>query len=765
MRFFALFSMPLRAVSVAVLGVCGALPATFAQAPTPSPGHNSLPTIVVSGSRQEQLADDLPISSDTVNSQEISDRQSADLRQALQQLPNIYVKSNTIRPNVTATTTGNAWRDGNLGINIRGLGGNRVLMLVDGIRMPRGYAARTNAFDREYLALEQLKRIEIIRGPASALYGSDGLAGLVNYITHDPADFLRDADGQVSKTLGGRVAAGWTGDDHGYAFSGTVAGKASDSAQWLLSASTRRAHELETRGSNASANELRTLANPERSSNATLLGKLVLRPDGRQRHVLTAEHVQKKTDIDLLSSRSAHQPLKTGDVSDEQYQQQAERDRLSWDARFGLQAAWADHLRTVLSWQKSAADLHSSSVRLNAPLRVRDISYDDQTWQLGVQADKVIRSGSWAHRIDYGVDFSRSRIGNLWDGLDPLPPEKFPLKRFPDTRDTSSAAYVQLESVSGNWTFTPGLRFDHFSIDVTSQAGFYPPAKQPGESLSGSALSPKFGVLYRATSEWSLFGQYASGFRAPEPGHLNGYLEVDKVNATVLSNPNLKPEKSRGLELGTRARMQRLSLDASVFANHYANLISELEVVSSRVVPGAPGTPPKVYTDFQTLNKARARITGWEVKGAYDWGVIGNGRLRSDFSYGQTRGVDRDTGKPINSIAPAQLTLGLRYDTAAWTWTADLRQQAAKKAKDIDSGAYLDPKNGVQFAPPAFALLDLGAQWRVRKDLRVNVALSNVTNRKYWLWPDVHGRAGTAADIDAYTQAGRAGKGSLVMDF
>ena len=62
--------------------------------------------------------------------------------------------------------------------------------MTDGVRMPRSYAFRTTTFDREYLSLELLKRIEVVRGPASALYGSDGMAGLVNFITHEPADFL-----------------------------------------------------------------------------------------------------------------------------------------------------------------------------------------------------------------------------------------------------------------------------------------------------------------------------------------------------------------------------------------------------------------------------------------------------------------------------------------------------------------------------------------------------------------------------------------------
>ncbi|MBS0499015.1 MAG: TonB-dependent receptor, partial [Proteobacteria bacterium] len=56
-------------------------------------------------------------------------------------------------------------------------------------------------------------------------------------------------------------------------------------------------------------------------------------------------------------------------------------------------------------------------------------------------------------------------------------------------------------------------------------------------------------------------------------------------------------------------------------------------------------------------------------------------------------------------------------------------------------------------------------QWRPRKDVRLNVGVRNLTDRKYWLWPSVYGVAGNSPIRDAYTQAGRSAYVSLVMDF
>jgi hemoglobin/transferrin/lactoferrin receptor protein len=732
-----------------------------AQSTAPRNAHAALPEVVVSGSRQEQAADELPLSYDVINANTLSNQQNRNLREALENLPNTSVKRSPARFSVGGATA-SAGRDGNVGINIRGLGGNRVLLMTDGVRMPRSYAFRTTTFDREYLSLELLKRIEVVRGPASALYGSDGMAGLVNFITHEPADFLAVGKGEAPKTLGGRIAAGWSGDDNGHTLAGTVAGQASDTLQWMLTATTRGAHAMDNMGTNNEPNLNRTRPNPQDDRDNAVLGKIVLRPHATQRHVFTLEHVQKKSDVDLLSSRNPL-PLRgtpaqiAGAIVDEYSSRSMERNRLTWDARFGLGTDWADHVRTVVAYQDAQSRQVGTSVRNTLPLRVRDNSYGESTWQAGVQADKILRSGGWAHKITYGLDHVRSDISNLYTGLAPLPPEVFPLKRFPDTRETTSALYVQDESVHGNWSLTPGLRFDHFSLDVTSQAGFYPPAKQPGQSLSGSALSPKIGVLYRATEQWSVFGQYAAGFRAPDAGQVNGYYENAAEQVIIIPNPDLRPEKSRGVELGVRGRLDRLSLDAAVFGSHYSNLIMDTVLIRGT----GTAADPRI---FQTINTERARITGFELKGQYDWGRVAGGRLVTPFSYGKARGVNRATGKPINSVDPAQLALGVQYDTAAWGLRLDMRHHAAKTAKDIDSASSVKPPN-TQFTVPSATTLDVSAQWRLRKDLRLNFAVHNLTNRKYWLWPDVYGLAASSATNDAYTQPGRSVHVSLVKDF
>ncbi len=731
---------------------------------TDSASAGVLPEVVVSGSRQEQASDDLPVSIDVIGAKDVSDSQSTDLRDAVRDLPNVSVQTSPARFSISGVGA-SALRDGNTGLNIRGLGGNRVLMLVDGIRIPRSYAFRTITFDREYLALELLKRIEIVRGPASALYGSDGMAGMANFITYEPGDFLKNGPDGSTRNIGGRASAGWSGDDNGLSVAGTVAGRASDSLDWLLTASTRGAHALDTKGANQEPNVNRTVANPQQDRSNALLAKIVLRPMAGHKHTFSLEHVEKSSDIDLLSSR-APLPLSgtrsqiAGAIVDEFATRDMERDRFTWEGRFALGSTWADNLQTVIAAQRATSRQVGTSVRKSLPMRVRDIRYGERTWQAGAQADKLLTQGDWAHSITYGYDYVRSNIDNLYTGLAPLPPEVFPLKRFPDTRETTHALYLQDESIWRDWSFTPGLRLDHFALDVTSQAGFYPPASAPGKSLSGSALSPKFGVLFRATPVWTVYGQYAAGFRAPDAGQVNGYFENMAEQVLVIPNPDLKPERSRGLELGARARFDALRLDVAAFSTNYSNLIVD------RVLIGGSGSAadPRI---FQTINTDRARIHGFEVKGTLEWGRtdwLGGARLTTPFSYGQVRGKNSATRAPLNSVEPSQLALGLQLDTTPWTLRFDLRRHAAKKASDIDNSAAVKAP-ATQFTIPAATTLDVALQWRLRKGLRLNLAVRNLTDRRYWLWSDVQGLAAASTTNDAYTQPGRSGFVSVVMDF
>ena len=733
--------------------------------PVPPEAVGQLKEVVVSASRSEQATADLTVSMAVVGPETLEAQQINDIRDVAKTLPNISVKRAPAR--FTVTGRGNpTGADGNAGFSIRGLGGNRVLMLVDGVRVPRSYINGSNAFGRDTVALGLVKQVELIRGPSSALYGSDGLAGLVNFITLAPADYLVTAEGQA-KDSGGKAWASYGGDDEGLTLGATLARRAGDRAEWSLTAVTERAHALDNMGSVDTSDTRRTTPNPQTSTGQSLLAKLVLHPVTGQTHTFSAEHVRKSSDVELLSSRAQTPTLSTSVVS-ESSDYTLERSRLTWDASYRLDTAAADRLTTVLSWQDSAAVLDGQTTLRSNSLRLRNTSYNERTLQANVQAEKIWHiSADWGHKLTYGLDFSRTDVSSFADGSDPLPLAAYtPKKYFPDMRDTAKAIYLQSELLSERWSITPGVRLDQYSLDVLSLDGFTSLPGKPAKSLSGSAVSPKLGVLWRAAPQWSLYGNYATGFRAQEGQQVNSVVDsTPMAPAELLPNPDLKPEKSRTLELGFKGRWNQLEMDLAVFTSRFDNLIQEKKRL------GITGG----ITQFQTVNIDKASINGFEIQGHYDWGQVAGGQLSSLFSYGRTQGTNDVTGLPLNSIDPATMSLGLSYRQATWDVQLTLNHSEGKSLEDLDSpyipsNAATNP-NYPQFLIPAATTLDLHTQWRPRKGLRLNLAVINLTDRKYWNWSDVQGVSTVATTVvpavvvDAYTQPGRHVNLSLVVDF
>ncbi|NTW84993.1 MAG: TonB-dependent receptor plug domain-containing protein, partial [Holophagaceae bacterium] len=103
--------------------------------------------------------------------------------------------------------------------SIRGIGGNRVLIQVDGVTLPDG-AEAGRGMSRDYVDVDALKRVEILRGGGSALYGSDALAGVVTYTTKDAADVL-SPEGR----FGGGLKVGYASVDNQKSTTATVAGR------------------------------------------------------------------------------------------------------------------------------------------------------------------------------------------------------------------------------------------------------------------------------------------------------------------------------------------------------------------------------------------------------------------------------------------------------------------------------------------------------------------------------------------------------------
>ncbi|MBL0917453.1 MAG: TonB-dependent hemoglobin/transferrin/lactoferrin family receptor [Hydrogenophaga sp.] len=735
---------PLRPVALA----CALLASTsWAQTlPAPADGQTiaqasgTLKPVVISGSRSERELEDVPARVDVIEGEALDPTRAQDIRELVRELPNVDVKR---APQRFGAVQGSTGRDGNAGFNIRGLDGNRVLLTVDGIRMPRALSndvLGSASFGRDYYDLGLISRVEILRGSASALYGSDGLAGMVAMYTTTPRELLKDG-----KTFGGRAGVRADSEDSSLGVGVTLAGVVNERLQWLGSVQVGRAKELDNMGENHAPNVNRTAPNPQKDKSVSALGKLVLTPGGGQTHTLTLEHVDKSSEVEALSARTAT-AAGTLDLDGDTDMQ---RTRLSWDGRFAMDAAWADSLRATVGYQQSESREVTRELRTAVPnQRVRDLTYQEDLWQAVLQAERTRPLGNgWANTLIYGVDVSVADLDNLVTGVTPPGGEVYPLQRFPTTRETTAALFVQSEFVSDRWSIVPALRYDRFNLDA--KAGPLYPLNPV--SLSDSALSPKLGLIFRPEPSWQVFANLAAGFKAPSPLQLNNFYQnvTGPFFYSTNPNPNLKPESSRTLELGARGEHGRLNWLATAFTGRYKDFIEDNVVISGT---GAAGSP----LQYMAVNRGRVTLSGFELEGR--WAVTPATTLR--LGYGRTQGKDTVANRPLNSVNPAKLVMGAEHRIADWTLGATVTHTAAKKGDDINFA-----NTPLQYSTPAWTTLDLRASWRVTPSTRLSAAVHNVTDRKYWAWANVQGVAGNSATLDNFTSPGRSLSLALVTDF
>jgi hemoglobin/transferrin/lactoferrin receptor protein len=229
-----------------------------------------------------------------ITSDDIDENNAKDVKDALKYEPGVEVRHSAYRP---SGITGSSGRAGNEGINIRGLEGNQVLLLEDGVPLPQSYAFGSGSAGRaDYLNTDLYQRIEVLRGPTSALYGSDGLTGAVNFVTKDPGDLLSI----YNKPTYFSLKAGYDSTDRSWGSTATAA-FGGDVVQGMVALSGRHGHETDNKGDSNTLGATRSEADPLTYNNRSALGKLVFKLTPQDTLKITAETISNANSSDGLS--------------------------------------------------------------------------------------------------------------------------------------------------------------------------------------------------------------------------------------------------------------------------------------------------------------------------------------------------------------------------------------------------------------------------------------------------------------------------------
>jgi outer membrane receptor protein involved in Fe transport len=662
-----------------------------AAAQSPVARHTEeLPPVTVTGTRERELLSETPASIGVIGDEAIRQTAPTHPQQILSQVPGVAVAVTNGEGHTTAIrqpfTTSPVY-----------------LFLEDGLPIrPTGFFNHNALYE---LNIPMAGAIEVVRGPGSALYGSDAIGGVVNVLTRTPqaapglgvnAEIGRFGwwrtmlDGDSGPTAIGAAHAdvnlthtdGWRDKTAYDRQSGTVRLDSTVGAAHVKTIASAAHIDQET-GANSPLVYDDYINNPTRNNFPIAFRKVgALRLSSEIEHAfgagasqLTVTPYVRANSMDLLASF-----LLSSDPT------------ISYSSNrsFGVQAKWRQDFptflraRLIVGFDLDVSPGERQEDRLNVTVT-------------GTGASRIFSDYSVAGRIyDYDVTFKQI------------------------------SPYLHGEvSATENLRFTVGLRYDrlgykldnHFEVPFTQAGGanFY--GQVANTEIDFEHLSPKIGLTYALGKETSLYAAYNTGFRIPSESQLFrpsvSTNSTDAINKAQLSL-SLKPIKAEQVELGVRGRFGGFRYDAVVF-----DLVKRDDLVSQR----------DLTTNVTTnVNAGKTDHRGIEVGVGVALGALW--RLDAAWSYTKHEYVDWVTatadfsGKEIEA-APRQL------GNTRLTWIP--LDSVMAQLEWIHIGSYwLEASNSPAFPRyPGHDLVNLRTSWQVDPVWSVFARIYNVADKRY----------------------------------
>lgn len=514
--------------------------------------------VVVTASRVEQQLADVNMSVSVITSEDIAElsgaKTIADLLES--KVPGIQVKN-----------------DGGQGIDrikIRGEDAFRTLVMIDGQRI-----SEQKSMSGVPLLIDpsQVERIEVIRGPASVLYGSDAIGGAINIITKKGG---KDA-------FGATVSAGLDTASSGKELSGSIYG-AANGWKYRLGGAIRNADNIDT-----PVGEMPHTEFSSKAANAFLSYDI----DPNKTIGLSLSHF----DLDFMSGAISYEPEDFFvDVPEWQ------RTRGSIFGEFKNLTENLARLRIDASYEKNHKLMENfvQQKGIYTPFGTTSMLMDNfadndlYTTSVSIQSDWIVGDN---HYLITGYEFSYDDLEagsqtfghtpsmSFMPGVGPVmgtaPYEK--AQNFNGSQ-TRHSLFASMEStVLNDLVFNYGVRYTWVDSDMDINTTHslntdFEVGKTSYDTSDGKAIF-NFGATYKGFNNLSLRANWSQGYRTPLLQEL--FIDTSMGGELTSANPDLKPETSDNFEIGARYTNGVLTLDSSIFYSKADDYITTIAVGNS----------------------------------------------------------------------------------------------------------------------------------------------------------------------------------------
>lgn len=505
------------------------------------PEYN-LGEVIETATRTKLSEKKVPMANEVITAEDIKKSGATNVREALRTALSVDV--------MEAGMVGNK-------VSIRGMGTNHSLILVDGQRMAgENTSATMNVYELNRVNLNDVERIEIIRGAGSSLYGSDAMGGVINIITKKAAI----PETTVGAFTGSKESGGYF--NHSSGQQGKVSYKIGGNF-------TKERMRVEDGSSN--------MYGPKRYLNLGVNYDL----DANRGLELKADFFKEQLAADSLATATAA-------FGKEWYNNTRSDYSLNYYGNFDRHNY---NLKTSYSLLKKSSDAITGTVHSD---------WDEQRYSNFTVEGKDSYKMDDKNLLTFGGEFNRgeyesTRMGAGGDGV--YNTTKYGITKPSSHKNMDTYAfYVQDEyQVNDKLFLVPSVRYDH-------------------HSSFGSEVSPKLGATYNITEGLRVKANYGLGYRAPTSYELYSQMDrtMGRMRVQVVGNPDLDPEKSTSFDIALEGENGKSSGKFGFFHSKVDNLIttSNMQVIMS---------PTGMIYRTQYENVDEAKIKGLEGQYKYDF--------------------------------------------------------------------------------------------------------------------------------------------------
>ena len=648
----------------------------------------NLPPVIVTASRVAEPVNSVAASTKTFSADDLQEAQTRTLPEVLDTTTGVMVQK-------TSYGQGSPY--------IRGFTGFRTLMLVDGIRLNSpvfrdGANQYWNTVDSF-----SLDSVEVLKGPGSALYGSDAVGGTVQAFTREP-EFAPEGGADV---WGGRLAARVASAER------SVTGRAEGeygSDQWagLFGVTYKDFGDLE--GGKQVGRQEKT-GYQEMDFDAKI--RIALAGD---RELVFAHYTVDQDDV-WRTHRTPYgiswQGTKVGNEPVHKFDQDRSLTYLRFIDR--EQTLLYDEWQATVYFQRQEETKYVTKKELT---RTTD-GFDVQTWGTSSDMIKETDFGTWAYGVEYlhdGIDSFRNNY--LSDGTLKSVGIQGPVAD--DSTYHTAALYAQDRlNLSDRWELTLGGRGTYARADVGRYENFETSPHTPASmDEHWYDLSGHVRLAYRVMDDlWWLYASASKGFRAPGMSDLTRF-DVSRSTDIETPSTNLDPEEYLTGEVGSRVTADPVSWHIAYFYTRIHDMIIR-----------------QAATDgyYTKINGGDGYVHG--VESELDIQLSRHWRSRTGYTWmeGFTDYSDADGNKinePVRTM-PMTVYTALRWESESRRFWAEV----AERASDCEDRLTVADKTDNQRIPPGgtpgYAATDLRCGWRVKEGLSMVAAVENVLDKDY----------------------------------